>query len=632
MAKQTTKRAPKKRLFLELLEDRTLMSSGPVVIENFQSGLGAYKTELRYQSAYRTESYPDVPGDAYLRLSDDYAWINRTDAGATVRQGDIFDTWVWLSGGSSPAERGRVYVGFGADAVDEPGFLSSGRTYSFVVAANTNELILQRNDGYRHTNLGAVPQTITPDRWYYVAVYWYTDGTLIGSLWEDASGSESSLINFVVAADTAYSSGGLAFRSIGNDKWIYDVTNYPGILGAGASPAGLGAPVLPDVVRDHAQRYNPLKNTTLAAHQQAAYDPTLVQGQSGAAVAGALPNPWQYVTVPGTGRNIQMDVFDDPRVIPTSGVPVGGQVGLVARNRSFNRNVGTPVPGTLQVQWGPIVQGLFGSNLPNESPLIQFFAYRRNGGVGSSVRICESDTKHFFLATGLDGQHLRPGERDTYSSISENSNQQLYAPQSLMNPVTGRTTKDFFGNRNNDGIVTNVPRSYPTSIDRLCRVNVSDINPALHPAGTTWYMAAMVYVNGDQDINDNSAWFQILPTVGATVSVVQTGSTFQNFRTLPGITTGAGPAGVEAPVVLESGPVDDEVAISLALPAQATTVVPVNEPSTSDEDVPAVPVDDLAYLVNGTGLIPTAGKGNQTAASDEVFAQDEDPFADPVLA
>jgi hypothetical protein len=655
MAK-ATKRAPKTRLHLDLLEERTLMSSGPIRIENFESGLGAYKTELRYQTAYFTEDYSDFPGDHYLRLPDDYGWINRTDSQVMHQQGDVLDTWVWLGSTPSAGGVGRLYFGFGANAIDEPGRLNSGGTLSFVIAPNTNQLILQQNNSFSHpgvpggaVTLASVTQSLQLDQWYYAVVWWYTDNVVAAALYQ----SDTTLVNYVVGvanltvvpeggSTTPVTEGGLAFRSFGFDKWIYDVHRYPGLAGSagGASPAGLGAPALP-APREEILARSPMRNAA-ALKEQAEVVQALEQGgtraEGGAAVAGAGEvYPWQYASTPGTGRNIQMDQFGSPAVVSSPGITT--EVALVAGNRSFNRNTGTPVPGTKQVAWGPVVRGLFSTNLPNESPLIQFFAYRRNGGTGAPTRICESDTKNFFLATGVDGQHLRPGERDVYGSLSENDRQELYSPKELMDPVTGRlANKDFFGSRSADGVISRVPIPYPDLLTRLCRVSIADLDPALHPAGTTWYMAGITYVTGDMDINDNSAWFQIVPTVtGSSVTVGQTGGTFQNMRTLPGVIAGAGPASFEPPVLLHGpfaeGGNGDTVAASLALPADAAVEVPVVESAVADEGA-AVAVEDLAYLVNGTGLIPAATPVQviPPTAGDNVFSRNEDFFADPFVA
>ncbi len=113
---------------------------------------------------------------------------------------------------------GRAYFGFGA---------SSAGTLSLVAAPNTGQLVLQSNVGYGYTTLAAVSQGWQANHWYRLEVDWGSSGTIVGKLF-DSNGT--TLLNSVTGATTAITSGGIAFRSIGNyDKYFDTVTDTPGV-------------------------------------------------------------------------------------------------------------------------------------------------------------------------------------------------------------------------------------------------------------------------------------------------------------------------------------------------------------------------------------------------------------------
>ena len=180
-------------------------------IEDFKASDSWYVTGSYGATAYLSSA---AAHDGALGL-DDYNgsdWIYRTDANAVVKQGDTVSVWLKFSG----AANGRAYFGFGA---------SAGGTLSLVAAPNTNQLILQNNAGWGFTNLAAVSQTYVANHWYRLEVAWGTSGKIIGRLY-DSNGT--TLLKSVTATTTAITSGGIAFRSIGNDKFWDTVTATSG--------------------------------------------------------------------------------------------------------------------------------------------------------------------------------------------------------------------------------------------------------------------------------------------------------------------------------------------------------------------------------------------------------------------
>jgi hypothetical protein len=147
---------------------------------------------------------------------DDYNgsdWIYRNDAGAQLHQGDTASVWLNFAG----AANGRAYFGFGASA--------SG-TLSLVAAPNTGQLILQSNVGYGFTDLADANQSYVPNHWYRLEVDWGTSGAIVGKIF-DSNGT--TLLGQVTATTSAITSGGIAFRATGNDKYWDTVTASYGV-------------------------------------------------------------------------------------------------------------------------------------------------------------------------------------------------------------------------------------------------------------------------------------------------------------------------------------------------------------------------------------------------------------------
>jgi hypothetical protein len=161
-------------------------------------------------------------------------WIYRSDPAAQVQAGATLSVWLEFSG----AADGRAYFGFGSSA--------SG-TLSLVAAPNSGQLILQKNLGYGYTDLADVNQTYQANHWYRLEVDWSTTGKIMGKLF-DSNGT--TLLQTVSASTTAITSGGIAFRAIGSDKYWDTVTAISAVntfaRNAGAGGSGGAATLFTD--------------------------------------------------------------------------------------------------------------------------------------------------------------------------------------------------------------------------------------------------------------------------------------------------------------------------------------------------------------------------------------------------
>jgi hypothetical protein len=490
------------RLNLEHLEERVVPDA--TVIEDFTSGLAPYTTVLRF-----TPNADVIPGAAHdgvsnaLLKGDGYEWLVRNDSQVEVRQGDTISAWIDLAGNAD----GRAYFGFGARPNQVNNYLRTGGALTLVLAPNTNQLILENNSGFTHTNIAAAPMTFDADHWYRAEVVWGTDGSITGNLY-DSDGT--TLLASVSGASSVYADGGIAFRGFGSDKYFDTIT-----VDTGGSAIRQGPAVDPG------------------------HRPAQLETQSGQQNRSNLLDPFEYQSVPGTGRDIWLAEFDQ---LQQFGI-VNGVVGLAAQNRSENH--GDPNSYWGQMGWGPVVQGLDDPHeTPIETPLLQQYIFRQRPGEDTTI-IGRSDVKHFFLATGMDGQQLRPGEQDTYGG-SLNGIQVFYSPQQDVDPVTGAITNqalDYFGEslpdpRNVDGLNQEGSHQYSSRIDHLLQVNVADLDPAQNPPGTVWYLAGNIFTPGDEDVTHTSRWVQIEPVFDGSrfTFLYPNGSTGQyNVRTIPGL-------------------------------------------------------------------------------------------------
>jgi hypothetical protein len=477
------------------------------VIEDFGGDLSAYTTIYRYfpSASIAPGAAHDGVGNALVK-SDGFEWMVRNDAGAQVHQGETLSVWTEFAGTAD----GRVYFGFGAvpnHLVHSP--LSDGHTLALVLAPNTNEFMFQGNDttggsgGFKpapRTLGSSVPQTYDADHWYRAEVVWGTDGTLAGNLY-DSDGV--TLLNTVTATETTITSGGIAFRGFGSDKLFDTVMVDDGTASLASNfgrPAAIGAHHSPFQPLDQGQGAQPL-------------------GSTGTVV------PWDYTSVPGTGRDIQLDTFND---LQQFGI-VDGVAGLAAQNVSDN-------VGSVQVTWGPAHYGGSG-DVVIETPLLAQYLFRQLPGE-DTLPIGSSDVKHFFSSARADYQHLNPGEADTYGS-GLNGDQTYYLAGNKVDPVTGAMHRpEDFGPVDVNGFNRYQSHGFSSRIEYLLQVPVADLDPAQNPPGTRWFLMGNLWVAGDQDVSNNSRWVEVAPQFDGTrfTFLYPNGSGGQlDFRTIPGL-------------------------------------------------------------------------------------------------
>lgn len=150
-------------------------------------------------------------------------WLYRDDSAVHVKAGDTISVWFAFD----YAADGRAYFGFGAGA---------GGTLSLVAAPNSGQLILQQNLNYGFTNLAVVSQSYLANHWYRLEVDWGTSGKIVGKLF-DSNGT--TLLKSVTATTKAITSGGIAFRATGDDKYFDTVTASYGVNSFAVSAGNL---------------------------------------------------------------------------------------------------------------------------------------------------------------------------------------------------------------------------------------------------------------------------------------------------------------------------------------------------------------------------------------------------------
>jgi subtilisin family serine protease len=132
-------------------------------------------------------------------------WIYRNDASSLVAQGETISFWV-----RPKSNEGRAYAGFGASAAG---------TYSVVIAPNTGQFLLQRNNGWGYLDIGSSAQA-WQNKWYRVEVRWGAGGQITAVLY-DSNGT--TVLNTVSALDSTYTAGGIAFRGFDGSKFFDSV-------------------------------------------------------------------------------------------------------------------------------------------------------------------------------------------------------------------------------------------------------------------------------------------------------------------------------------------------------------------------------------------------------------------------
>jgi len=182
------------------------------VVEGFE-GSSAYYVVGGWSPTASISTVAKHDGNYGLVNSNGNDWIYRNDSASQVKQGDTISVWLKFAGTAD----GRAYFGFGA---------SSGGALSLVAAPNSNQLLIQNNSGWGFTTIGAVAQTWQPNHWYRLEVDWGTSGSIVGQVF-DSDGA--TLLQKVTASTTTITSGGIAFRATGSNKYWDTVQLTPGV-------------------------------------------------------------------------------------------------------------------------------------------------------------------------------------------------------------------------------------------------------------------------------------------------------------------------------------------------------------------------------------------------------------------
>ncbi len=131
---------------------------------------------------------------------DTTPWWVRTDL--ATAPGNTYSAYVRFHG---PHQQGRIYLGVGA---------SPAGTCSAVLAANTNDLHLEINQGYAHQPINTVPFTPSLDTWYVLSLEWALNGALTARLYDES-------MTLLAATGANYfgftTPGGLAIRGFTYD-------------------------------------------------------------------------------------------------------------------------------------------------------------------------------------------------------------------------------------------------------------------------------------------------------------------------------------------------------------------------------------------------------------------------------
>lgn len=581
------------RPFIEHLEDRTVPSVS--VIEGFETGLNNYVSRLRYipdAGVARIGAHDGMQG---LVKNDGYEWILRNDTPVRVQTGQTISTWVQFA----DAADGRAYFGFGATPNgDVASPFNQAFLQSLVLAANTNQLIIQNNNAFGVSQVAAVavPGGVQANTWYRLEVQWTSATSITGRLY----GSDGTTpLASVTGAGNGITSGGLAFRAFGSPKW-FDT-----------------------VVLDSDSTATPAERAAAGGGKDVAWTPDTapaprVNGPSN----GPAPVPWQYANLVGSNRDVRLNGFNQLQ----TGTILGGVVSLGAANDSL------VISGTTQVTWGPAHYQ--GSTITPETPLLAQYLFRQRPGEATTL-IGSSDVKHFFSSAKSDFQHLNPGESDVYGA-GLNLDQVYYTPGSELNPVTGELHRpSHFGALNADGINQGLPASEPNDLVHLLQVAVADLDPAQNPVGTRWFLAGNLWVAGDRNTSDNSRWVEIRPIYSGSNFTFDypngSGGTL-NFRTIPGLVDPSFAVSSINPSGPTAGPVST-VQVTFTHPVNTLTFdtsdISITGPNGPITDIGLTPVSttqfNITFSPQGRAGIYTVNIGLDVADTGDVLMdQDRD--------
>jgi len=126
----------------------------------------------------------------YSGSTASYPWFRRSDY-TFGNAGDVLSGWA--------KGNQRNYLGFGS---------SGGGCWSFVLAPNTSQLIIQSNSGWGYSNTVAVPYTYNTSAWYFLELTFNSSTSVTGRLYDAGMVFQTS----VTSTPAGLTAGGPAMR------------------------------------------------------------------------------------------------------------------------------------------------------------------------------------------------------------------------------------------------------------------------------------------------------------------------------------------------------------------------------------------------------------------------------------
>jgi hypothetical protein len=192
---------------------------GGAFIEDFEQGSGWMwpPWQTGSGSVHNTVG-PAYAHDGIYGSESGYAgtyWYYRTDV-SVGNPGDVLSCWA-----RPQQDYGRMYLGFAA---------TSGGCYSFVLAPNTDNIIIQRNSNYGYYNLAtsSYPPYVM-NQWYKLEVVFDTATQVTGNLYDQDG---TTLLATVTYDGIPGLPAGIAFRGFG----YMDMDSFGTGAGGGAIP------------------------------------------------------------------------------------------------------------------------------------------------------------------------------------------------------------------------------------------------------------------------------------------------------------------------------------------------------------------------------------------------------------
>ncbi len=176
-----------------MLITNMVVSADGSTIEDFETGDGWPWSPWQGGSGTVSSSYAH---DGTYGICDP-GWCYRTDV-SIGNADDTLSAWVRFE------TDGRFYLGFAAD---------SEGCWSFVVAPNTNNIIIQQNSGYGYSNkVTTTYSSFTTNVWYKAVVEFASTSSVTGKLYSSDGNTLLAQVSYNSVTDLP---GGVSMRSFG---------------------------------------------------------------------------------------------------------------------------------------------------------------------------------------------------------------------------------------------------------------------------------------------------------------------------------------------------------------------------------------------------------------------------------